>query len=63
MRKKEAAYQVRRSAVKKVQLAKRGIASPRHINPAMARIFEFLLYVSANKIKINNISCGFIFVL
>jgi len=60
-RKKAAAYQVKRSAVKKIQKEKSGMAKISEIIPAPAANFESLLISRRRRIIKKIISCGFIY--
>lgn len=59
-RKNPAAYQVKRSAVKKTQKEKRGIANTRHTIPLAAANFGLRLNINKANTTKNAISCIFI---
>ena len=59
-RKNAAAYQTKRSAVKKIQNEKRGIDKKRHKIPQNAATFGLRLAINNAKTTKNAISCIFI---
>lgn len=59
MRKNPAAYHVSRSAVKKTQKWKRGMAAKRHNKPAMVAIRGFLKKRIVTRLTKKSMSCGF----
>lgn len=58
-RKKAAAYQVKRSAVKKIQKEKSGIDNIRHAIPQVADNFGLRFRINKAKATKNAISCIF----
>lgn len=58
-RKNAAAYHVSRSAVKNVQVAKRGTDTIRDTNPYVADSFGSLRQISPTRMIKKTISCGF----
>ncbi|HUQ85187.1 MAG TPA: hypothetical protein VM077_02585 [Candidatus Limnocylindrales bacterium] len=54
------AYRTSLSAVKKIQKLKNGMDKIRKNKPASVKYLDFLFQISMVKIRINNISCGFI---